>query len=302
VRQIVGQPFIEIKKELPTLGVGLGLRREIADEIFKYHQHIDWLEINPENYMGTGGSASKRLKLAKAAFPLVSHGLNLSIGSSDVLNKQYLHDLKALLDFVEAPWWSDHLSFSSIDNNYLHDLFPLPLTQESIDHVVARVKTVKSFIGRPFLLENISYYLQVPGSQFKESAFISEIVERADCGLLLDVNNVYVNATNLNFDPYEYIDSLPLERVVQIHVAGHNENSGQIIDSHGEAVIEPVFDLLRYVLGKTEVKGILLERDQNFPDFAEILLELKQIREIMEEAKSGSAVRSVITTECKTSS
>jgi uncharacterized protein (UPF0276 family) len=300
VRQIVGQPFIEIKKELPTLGVGLGLRREIADEIFKHHQHIDWLEINPENYMGTGGSASKRLKLAKAAFPLVSHGLNLSIGSSDDLNEQYLRDLKALLDFVEAPWWSDHLSFSSIDNRYLHDLFPLPLTQEAIDHVVARVQTVQRFIGRPFLLENISYYLQVPGSQLNESAFISEIVEKADCGLLLDVNNVYVNATNLNFDPYEYVDSLPLERVVQIHVAGHTVNSGQIIDSHGEAVIEPVFELLRYVLNKTDVKGILLERDQNFPDFSEILLELKQIREITEEAKSGSAVKSTIEAQCAT--
>ena len=300
MRKIVGQSFDEIKKDLPALGVGLGLRREIADEIFKYHQQIDWLEINPENYMSTGGSASKRLKLAKAGFPLVSHGLNLSIGSADDLNKQYLQDLKTLLDFIDAPWWSDHLSFSSIDNRYLHDLFPLPLTQDAIDHVVKRVLVVKSFIGRPFLLENISYYLQVPGSQFKESAFISEIVERADCGLLLDVNNVYVNATNLNFDPYEYIDSLPLERVVQIHVAGHKENAGQIIDSHGEAVIEPVFALLKYVLGKTEVNGVLLERDQNFPDFSEILQELKQIREIMKEAKSGNAIKSVIKTECTT--
>lgn len=300
MRQIVGKPFSEIKKELPTLGVGLGLRREIADEIFKCHQLIDWLEINPENYMGTGGSASKRLKLAKAAFPLVSHGLNLSIGSADDLNKHYLQDLKTLLDFIEAPWWSDHLSFSSINDRYLHDLFPLPRTQETINHVVARVKQVQNLIGRPFLLENISYYLQVPGSPFNESAFIAEIVEKADCGLLLDVNNVYVNATNLNFDPYEYIDSLPLERVVQIHVAGHKENAGQIIDSHGEAVIEPVFALLRYVLSKTDVKGILLERDQNFPEFLEILLELKQIREIAEEAKSESAVKSVIQTGVST--
>jgi uncharacterized protein (UPF0276 family) len=293
VRQIVGQSFLEIKKDLPTLGVGLGLRREIADEIFKHHQHIDWLEINPENYMGTGGSASKRLKLAKAAFPLVSHGLNLSIGSADALNERYLHDLKTLLDFVEAPWWSDHLSFSSIDNRYLHDLFPLPLTQEAIDHVVARVKVVQKFIERPFLLENISYYLQVPGPQCNEAAFISEIVERANCGLLLDVNNVYVNATNLNFNPYEYVDSLPLTRVVQLHVAGHTVNDRQIIDSHGEAVIEPVFDLLRYVLSKTDVKGILLERDQNFPDFSEILQELKQIREIAQEVKSGQTIKSV---------
>lgn len=279
--------FLEIKKELPTLGVGLGLRREIADDIFKNHQQIDWLEINPENYMGTGGSASMRLKLAKAAFPLVSHGLNLSIGSSDELNQQYLHDLKSLLDSINAPWWSDHLSFSSIDGRYLHDLFPLPLTREVVNHIVRRIKTVQDFIGRPFLLENISYYMHVPGSQFEESVFISEIIEKADCGLLLDVNNVYVNATNLNFDAHEYVNSLPLERVVQIHVAGHKNDSGQIIDSHGEAVIEPVFELLKYVLSKTDAKGILLERDQNFPHFSELMLELSQIRKIAEEAEQS---------------
>lgn len=277
--------FLKLKEDLPTLGVGLGLRREIADDIFQNRQSIDWLEINPENYMGTGGNASERLKLARSAFPLVSHGLNLSIGSCDELSEKYLQDLKQLLDYVDAPWWSDHLSFSSINNRYLHDLFPLPLTDDTVNHVVARIKTAQSHIGRPFLLENISYYLQIPGSTLSEPQFISQILEKADCGLLLDVNNVYVNATNLGFDAREYIDSLPLDRVVQLHVAGHTNKSGQIIDSHGEAVIEPVFALLRYVLSKTKVKGILLERDQNFPDFSELLGELNQIRQIAEEAK-----------------
>lgn len=270
--------FLQQKKSLPYLGTGFGLRRELATAIFEHAEKIDWLEIVPENYMNLGGKARERLEQAISCFTLISHGLNLSIGSADPLNKSYLSSLKSLLDKIDSPWWSDHLCFTSINGTYLHDLLPIPLSTKSIKHVAERIKMVQSFMARPFLLENISYYMQVPGSFLNETEFIGEILESADCGMLLDVNNVYVNSLNHGFDPFAFIDALPLERVVQIHVAGHKRIGEYVIDTHGEPVIEPVFELLRHVLKKTSVNAIMLERDQNFPDFTELLAELDEIR------------------------
>ena len=213
--------------------------------------------------MNLGGHAKSRLEQAKSRFPLVTHGVNLSVGSSDELNNDYLSALADLLNFIDAPWWSDHLCFTSIDGAYMHDLLPLPLSAEAVEHVSKRARQAQAAVGRPLLLENISYYMEMPGSALAETDFICQILAGADCGLLLDVNNVYVNAVNLKFDPYKFIDALPLERVVQIHVAGHSNNGELLIDTHGAPVIEPVFDLLEYVLARTEVKAIMLERDQN---------------------------------------
>ena len=234
--------------------------------------------------------SSKLLKL----FHSISHGVNLSIGSADPLNEDYLKKLKKLLDRVDAAWWSDHLCFTTVAGRYLHDLLPMPLTKEALAHVVARIKHVQAYTERPFLIENISYYMAVPGAEFTEAQFLSELLEKADCGLLLDVNNVYVNATNHSFDPFAYINELPLERVAQIHVAGHSKIDGVIIDTHGMPVIEPVFQLLQHVLSKTHVNAILLERDQNYPPFAELIAELKAIREIAKQTTKSapSAVHS----------
>lgn len=270
--------FLQQKKSLPYLGTGLGLRRELANKTFEHAERIDWLEIVPENYMNLGGKARERLEQAASCFTLISHGLNLSIGSVDPLNKAYLASLKNLLDTVDSPWWSDHLCFTSINGTYLHDLLPIPLSTKSIKHVVKRIKAAQDFVARPFLLENISYYMQVPGSFLDETEFIGEILESADCGLLLDINNVYVNSLNHGFDPVAFIDALPLDRVVQIHVAGHKRIGEYIIDTHGESVSQPVFDLLRHVLRKANVQAVMLERDQNFPDFTELLTELNQIK------------------------
>jgi uncharacterized protein (UPF0276 family) len=281
----MGLSFAEKKHELPVLGIGLGLRREIAQETFEHAQHIDWLEIIPENYMGIGGKARLRLEQAQALFPMVSHGVNLSIGSCDSLNHQYLEALKSLLHYIKAPWFSDHLCFSSVAGNYLHDLLPLPLNEEALKLVVERAIYVQDYFQRPFLLENISYYMTPPGSTIEEVEFLTSALELADCGLLLDVNNVYVNSINHNFNPYSYIDALPLERVVQIHIAGHSRGEELLIDTHGADIIEPVYELLAYVLRHCEVKAILLERDQNFPDFSEILDELKAIRKIVAEVQ-----------------
>lgn len=272
--------FLKAKAQLPTLGVGLGLRRELATETFAHSSSIDWLEIVPENYMEIGGSARERLDAAAQQWPLISHGINLSIGSTDELNIDYLKALKQLLDQVDIPWFSDHLCFTSFDGIYLQDLLPLPFSREAITHIVERIKRVQDFVERPFLVENISFYMHMPGCEVPETEFITEIIEKADCGLLLDVNNVFVNSLNHGFDPIKFVNELPLERVVQIHVAGHKKIGDYVIDTHGSPVVDPVFDLLAHVLSKTKVNGIMLERDQNFPDFSEIVAELDRIRTI----------------------
>lgn len=276
--------FLDTKKRLPNLGIGLGLRRELASQTLESRSRIDWLELVPENYMGLGGACRERLESASEQFPLVTHGINLSIGSTDDLNTEYLSKLKKLLDFIDAPWFSDHLCFTSCDGIYMHDLLPLPRSKEAINLIAEKVKRVQGTIGRPFLLENISYYMNVPGSEMNDSQFLAEVVEKADCGLLLDVNNVYVNSLNHGFDPFQYLDQIPLQRTVQMHVAGHKQGTDYVIDTHGAAVIEPVFELLQYVLERVDVNGVMLERDQNFPEFEDILLEVDRIRQISDAA------------------
>lgn len=261
------------------------MRRELAEETFEHADQIDWLEFVPENYMGLGGMARVRLETAGERFPLVSHGVNLSIGSSDDLNRDYLQSLKEILDATDSPWWSDHLCFTSIDRKYLHDLLPLPFTKEAVNHIVERIKRVQDYIERPFLIENISYYMDMPGCEMTDAQFLAEILEKADCGLLLDVNNVYVNSINHGFDAIEYLKSIPVERTVQMHVAGHKRIGDYIIDTHGAALIEPVSELLRYVLSQTHVHAVLLERDQNFPPFSELLAELQMLKQIAEQVQ-----------------
>ncbi len=289
------EQFLDVKRDLPTLGVGLGLRRELAGETFEHTASIDWLELVPENYMGLGGKAEVRLERARSLFPLVTHGVNLSLGSTDELNPTYLKEIKALLDLIDAPWWSDHLCFTSVNGAYMHDLLPLPFSKEAVKHLARRIRAAQEFVGRPLLIENISFYMYMPGNEMTEAQFISEILEQADCGLLLDVNNVYVNSINHNFDPYKFLDSIPIERTVQMHLAGHAYGDEMIIDTHGAPVIEPVYELLEYILRRTEVKAVMLERDQNYPAFSEIIGELNQVRTIARhvqpELLSGAKTR-----------
>jgi len=277
--------FADIKKSLPNLGVGLGLRRELAGNTFENADQIDWLEFVPENYMGLGGAARERLERARRAFPLVSHGINLSLGSTDELNPEYITSISKLLDSVDSPWWSDHLCFTSYGGTYMHDLLPLPFSHEAVEHVAKRARQAQEQVGRPLLIENISFYMQMPGHEMTEAQFLAEVLEKADCGLLLDVNNIYVNSVNHGFDPYEFLNQIPLERTVQIHIAGHSHKNDVIIDTHGASVVEPVFALLRYVLERADVKAVMLERDQNFPAFKEILSELCEIRKIVKETR-----------------
>ena len=274
-------------QQCPYLGVGLGLRSELFAETLACPD-IDWLEIIPENFMGKGGSALEILDQAAQAFPLVSHGVNLSLGSVDPWDETYLNQLAELLERIQAPWFSDHLCFGHIDGRYFNDLMPLLRTRESVDHLVNRIRFIQSRFGRPFLIENISHYWEIPAHALSEADFLAEILEHSDCGLLLDINNIYVNALNHGTDPVTFLSRLPLERVVQIHIAGHHRYPHGVVDTHGSSVCEEVWQLLDYVLTQCRPRGIMLERDQYFPDFSEIRQELQQIRTIWERSQAST--------------
>lgn len=281
--------FQEQHKSLPNLGVGLGLRRSLHEETMANRDLIDWLEIVPENYMGKGGFALACLEEAlEKGFPIVSHGVNLSIGSIDPLNETYLEELKALFKIVKPAWFSDHLCFTSVDNVYLNDLIPLPFTWEAVHHVVKRIKAVQNQFDIPFLIENISYYNCFGPLELTEAQFLAEILERSDCGLMLDVNNIYVNSENHGYDPIEFLSSIPIERTVQLHIAGHLRKKHLIIDTHGSSVCDAVWDLLEEVLKRASVNGILLERDNDIPPIESLLAEIEHIRSICKKVNGAS--------------
>lgn len=267
----------------PVLGVGLGLRRPLLEDTLAATDLIDWLEFTPENYMGRGGKSLRLLRRAAERYPLISHGVSLSLGSTDPISEAYLADLSDLFAWTNPAWFSDHLCFSSLDGNYFNDLMPLPRTWETVRHVASRIKSLQDRLQRPVLIENISQYLNTPFDEMPDAAFIAAILEQADCGLLLDVNNVYVNSVNHAFDATAFLEALPLDRVVQIHVAGHHQFPEGLVDTHGAAVIEPVWDLLRWVLSRCKPCGVMLERDTHLPAFADLVPELKMIRQIWRE-------------------
>lgn len=267
----------------PVLGVGLGLRRPLLEETLVATDLIDWLEFTPENFMGRGGQSRQMLEQAKEKFPLVSHGVSLSIGSLDPFNEAYLQELDELFAWAKPAWFSDHLCFSSIGGDYFNDLLPLPRTRETVTHVGNRIKTLQDRFQRPVLIENISQYLNSPDDDMDDAEFVSRILETADAGLLLDVNNVYVNSVNHGFDPVQFLSNIPLERVVQIHIAGHHEFPEGLVDTHGAPVIDPVWDLLGWVLQRCNPCGVMLERDTYLPEFEELIPEVQQIRQIWQE-------------------
>jgi uncharacterized protein len=271
-------------KGCPILGVGLGLRHPLLDETLAASDLIDWLEFTPENYMGKGGRSHHVLDQALEIYPLVSHGVSLSIGSIDPWDELYLQQLEKLFEKVNPPWFSDHLCYSGVDGSYFNDLIPIPRTQDAVDHLVNRIRFIQNKFNRPFLIENISYYLEYPQNELDDASFLAEILEKSDCGLLLDVNNVYVNAQNKGFDPIGYLQKLPLERVVQLHIAGHTHYPEGIVDTHGNPVCDDVWDLLEWTLAHSTPCGVLLERDLNIPPFEELEAELIKIKSYWNKA------------------
>jgi uncharacterized protein len=261
-------------------GFGLGLRPVYYPDFLEGPQPVDWLEIISENYMIPGGRPLAMLDRIRADYPMRMHGVSLSLASTDPLDFDYLRALKALIARVEPELVSDHLAWTGAHGLNLHDLLPTPLTAESLDHCVARASRVQDFLGRRIALENPSTYVSFAGDEMGEADFLAELARRADCLLLLDVNNVYVSAFNHDFDANAYLERIPKERVAQLHVAGHSDCGAFRIDTHDQPVCDGVWDLFAQVRRTFGPVPAMIERDDNFPPFAELLDELAQMRAV----------------------
>jgi len=278
-------------------GVGLGLRWQILDEVLAALDDpgslapVGFFEIAPENYMRRGGYFPAMLARVADRFPILSHGLTMSVGSVDPLDGAYLAELRRFLDRFAIPAHSDHLCFTGTGGFQSHDLLPLPFTREAARHAAARAREVREILGRPFAIENITYYL-VPGErEMDEAAFLREVLEQADCGLLLDVNNVLVNSKNHGeYDPISFLSRLPLSRVVSLHVAGHERDLGRLIDTHGAPIADEVYPLVEWVIARTGPLPVVLERDNKIPPLAELLAEARRVREAYDRGISASRV------------
>lgn len=277
----------------PNLGFGLGLRTEHYNEILEAKSagglKVDWFEALSENYMIPGGKPLDYLDRIRADYPVVMHGVSLSIGSTTAFDQDYLRDLKKLADRIQPKWISDHLCWTGVHGQNIHDLLPLPYTEETVNHVVERVKIVQDYLGRQLLLENVSSYASYIDSTMTEWEFINEIAEKADCLLLLDVNNIYVSSYNHQFDAKDFINGVPAHRVQQIHLAGHQNNGDYIIDTHDAPVIDPVWDLYAYTIAKLGEVSTMIERDDDIPELAVLVDELQVAREIAARALKVAA-------------
>ncbi|MEJ2619133.1 MAG: DUF692 domain-containing protein [Candidatus Thiodiazotropha sp.] len=268
----------------PFLGYGLGLRKQHYNDVLDQRPEVDWFEIISENYMVDGGKPLDYLDRIREHYPMVMHGVSMSIGSVEPLNERYLRQLKSLIKRVEPVWFSDHLCWTGVNELNLHDLLPLPYTEEALDHVVDRVKQVQDYLGRQMLLENVSSYISYNESEMSEWEFLCQVAERADCQILLDINNIYVSAFNHEFDPHAYLAAMPGDRIRQIHLAGHIHEQDLIIDTHDQPVAAPVFELYAAALERFGPISTMIERDDNIPPLPELLDELEQVRKISQQA------------------
>jgi uncharacterized protein len=267
----------------PDLGFGIGLRSVHYEHILKNNPVIDWFEVLSENYLDTGGRPLHVLDQVAERYPLVLHGVSLSVGSTDPIDFEYLKKLKALAKRINARWISDHLCWTGVVGRNTHDLLPMPYTDQSLRHTVERVRTIQDFLERPIALENASTYLEFSVSTWEESEFIRTMAGEADCGVLLDVNNVYVSSFNHGFDPKKYIDRIPQDRVVQMHLAGHTNKGTHILDTHSDYVINTVWELYRYAHRRLGGVSTLLEWDANIPDFDVVHGEALKARQFREQ-------------------
>jgi uncharacterized protein (UPF0276 family) len=274
-------------------GVGLGLRWEFLEEVLDGPLYdVAFFEVSPENYLGRGGYYPYALERIAQRYPIVTHGLTLSLGAIAEPDAGYLSALRTEIARLNPPWHSDHLCFSTAGERVLHDLLPLKFSAENVERVARRARRVAGFLERPFAIENITYYVHPGEPEMNELTFLQRVLERSDAGLLLDVNNVYVNSQNHGFDPYAFIAQLPLERVLEIHVAGHHRlEDGLLLDTHGQAVADPVLELLEWTIERAGPVPVLLERDNDVPELHELLREVAQLRELRERALRRHAER-----------
>ncbi|HQU15883.1 MAG: hypothetical protein B7Z66_06265 [Chromatiales bacterium 21-64-14] len=274
--------------DCPYLGFGLGLRPDHYEAVLAESPPVDWFEILSENYLVPGGKPLHYLDRIRARYPVVMHGVSLSIGSTDALDREYLHQLKALAARIEPEWISDHLCWTGIKGTNLHDLMPLPYTEEAARHVADRVVQVQEFLGRRILLENVSSYVTYQDSELTEWEFLCEVAQRADCRILLDINNIYVSAFNHDFDPLAYLDAVPKERVWQFHLAGHTHHGDYIVDTHDHPVIDPVWELYQHAVRRFGPVSTMIERDDNIPPLEELVAELERARRIAAATRADS--------------
>jgi uncharacterized protein len=274
---------------IPDLGIGVGLRGPHVAHVVRERPAMDWFEIISENYFAEGGLARSHLESVRASYRLVPHGVSLSIGGSDALNRDYLRRLRALARRVDAPWCSDHLCWTGVGGVDVHDLLPMPYTTEALKHLVERVKVVQGELEVPFALENASSYIEYRESTMTEHEFLAELLERADCGLLLDVNNVFVSAFNHGLDADRYVDALPSDRIVQIHVAGHTDKGNYLLDTHSDHVRDEVWQLYRRALRRCGSVATLVEWDENIPEWGVLVAEAAAARSVRDSVLLPSA-------------
>jgi len=278
---------------VPYLGHGVGLRTTHFPQVLDGRARVDWFEAVSENFMIDGGRPLAVLERARASCPVVLHGVSLSLGSTDPLSERYLRALRALVDRIVPSWVSDHLCWGSVGGHYAHDLLPLPYTEEALEHVVARVETVQNRLGRQILIENVSSYLTFAHSAMPEWEFLAAVAERADCGILLDVNNVYVSAVNHGFDAERYVLAMPPDRVGQIHLAGHSDKGTHLLDTHDGHVVPAVWDLYRLAVRRCGRVSTLIEWDDRIPEWGVLCAEAERARtveaQMLEEAHAATA-------------
>lgn len=277
----------------PSLGHGVGLRPRHYSHFLDTSPEIGWVEAISENFMATGGRPMAVLEKSRRDRPVVLHGVSLAIGSTEPLDPQYLSDLKALIRRIEPAMVSDHLCWGRAHGRYSHDLLPMPYTRESLGHVVARVKQVQDFLGRQILLENPSTYLEFQDADLGEAEFLAEVAQRADCGILLDVNNVYVSARNHGLDPIAYLDAVPVDRVGQFHLAGHQDRGTIVIDTHEGHVVDEVWKLYRHAVRRFGDVPSLIEWDEGVPELETLLAESLKAQQMAAEvlrAQRGAEV------------
>ena len=272
-----------------SLGFGLGLRVDHYETVLEQLPPVDWFEVLTENYMVDGGKPLHYLDRIRQHYPMVMHGVSMSIGSTAPLDRQYLQRLQSLIKRIEPEWVSDHLCWTGVAGYNLHDLMPLPYTEEAIEHVAGRVRQVQDFLDRRILLENVSSYVTYGTSQISEWEFLAEVASRADCLILLDVNNIFVSSHNHHFDPVDYLAGIPVDRVRQFHLAGHSYNGNLIIDTHDHPIVDPVWSLYCQAVERFGEVSTMIERDDNIPPLEDLLAELEVARRFAAQTLEAAA-------------
>lgn len=271
-------------KKIPLLGVGLSFRSSFGADVFLHQDKIDFLEIIADHYIDVPPEKMEELNLLKRNFTLIPHAINLSLGSSDELDQRYLEKLSSLIEIIDPPYWSEHISFSKIGDIEIGHLSPMPFTHASIEILTRNIGIVKSIIRKPLILENISYLVNIPGAEMTEGEFLSKLFSHVDAGLLLDVTNLFYNSQNNLYNVEEFLNKIPLEKIVQLHFTGGMYRDGKFIDNHSCQTPQEVWCLMQKILSKTNVKGLILERDDSNPDFNEILVDIIKARNLLKSS------------------